>query len=71
MKVTGYDYSIEEDEILESLRKYGETFGKLNEDLYYDPNPAAKPTGDRTYTIKMRINKQILQFLPRYRKRSK
>ena len=71
VKVIGCDYSIEEEEILEWLRMYGETFGKLNENFYYDPNPGAKPTGDGTYTIKMRIDKQIPQFLPMHGKKVK
>ena len=70
VRVIGCDYSIEEEEILEWLRMYGETFGKLNENFYYDPNPSAKPTGDGTYTVKMRIDKQIPQFLPMHGKKS-
>jgi hypothetical protein len=71
VKVIGCDYSIEEEEILEWLRMYGETFGKLNENFYYDPNPSAKPTGDGTYTVKMRIDRQIPQFLPMHGKKVK
>ena len=71
MKISGCDYSIEDDEILEWLKMYGETFGKPNENFYYDPRPDVKPVGDGTYTLKMRIDKQIPQFLPMYGKKVK
>lgn len=60
---------MEEIEIKEWLKLYGETFDKLTENFYYDPNPKVKPVGDGTYTIKMRINKQIPQFLPMFGKK--
>ena len=69
VRVIGCDYSVEEEEILEWLNMYGETFGRPHENFYYDPNPTAKPTGDGTYTIKMRIDRQIPQFLPMYGKK--
>lgn len=71
VKVIGCDYSIEEEEILEWLSMYGETFGRPKENFYFDPNPGAKPTGDATYSIKMRLDKQIPQFLPMYGKKVK
>ena len=69
VKLIGCDYGVEEDEMMGWLKLYGETFGKLTENFYYDPNPKVKPAGDGTYTIKMRIDKQIPQFLPMYGKK--
>ena len=71
VKVSGCDYSIEEEEVVEWLKMYGETFGRLNENFFFDPNPAAKRIGDGTYTIKMRLDRQIPQFLPMYGKKIK
>jgi hypothetical protein len=71
VKIIGCDYSVEEEEMLEWLKMYGETFGKPNENFYYDPRPDVKPVGDGTYTVKMRIDKQIPQFLPMYGKKVK
>jgi hypothetical protein len=71
VRVIGCDYSIEENEIREWLNLHGETFGSLRENFYFDPNPTAKQTGDGTYTIKMRLDKQIPQFLPMFGKKVK
>ena len=71
VRIIGCDYSIEEEEILEWLKLYGETFGKLTENCYYDPRPEVKPVKDGTYTIRMRIDRQIPQFLPMYGKKVK
>ena len=68
--VSGCDYSVEAEEILEWLNVYGETFGKMSENVYLEEElPSAKPTGNGTYTVKMRLDRPIPQFLPMYGKK--
>ena len=68
--VSGCDYCVEEEEILEWLNVYGETFGKLSENVYLEEEyPTAKPTGNGSYTVKMRLDRPIPQFLPMYGKK--
>jgi hypothetical protein len=55
--VSGCDYWVEEEEILEWLNVYGETFGKLSENVYLEEEyPKAKPTGNGSCTVKMRLD---------------
>ena len=68
--VSGCDYCVEETEIMEWLGVYGETFGKLSENVFREEEfPKAKPTGNGTYTVKMRLDRPIPQFLPMYGKK--
>ena len=68
--ISGCDYSVKEEEMMEWLRVYGETFGKLSENVHREEEyPLAKPTGNGTYTVKMRLDKPIPQFLPMYGKK--
>ena len=68
--ISGCDYSVKEEEMMEWLRVYGETFGKLSENVHREEEyPLAKPTGNGTYTVKMRLDKPIPQFLPMYSKK--
>jgi hypothetical protein len=67
--VSGCDYCIDEEEVRKWLGLYGETFGLLSENTYKEDFPTAKPTGNGTYTIKMRLDRPIPQFLPMYGKK--
>ena len=61
---------MEADEILEWLNVYGETIAKMSENIYLEEElPTAKPTGNGTYTVKMRLDRPIPQFLPMYGKK--
>ena len=68
--ISGCDYSVEEDEMREWLSLYGEVFGSIAENMHNDENNIhAKPTGNGTYSAKMRLDAQIPQFLPMYGKK--
>ena len=67
--VSGCDYCVDEGEVRQWLGLYGETFGLLSENTYKEDIPTAKPTGNGTYTIKMRLDRPIPQFLPMYGKK--
>ena len=62
--ISGCDYCVEEGEMKEWLSIYGEVFGNIAENTHIDEKPNAKPTGNGTYTTKMRIDNPIPQFLP-------
>ena len=67
--VDGCDYDLEEDEIMKWLRYYGETFGRLREDIHEDINTDRPPVGTGTYSIKMRLDAPIPQLLPMFGKK--
>ena len=67
--VDGCDYELEEEEIMSWLRIYGETFGKLREDIHHNTNPDADLVGTGSYSIQMRIDQEIPQMLPMYGKK--
>ena len=61
MTIDGCDYEVEEDEILGWLRLYGETFGRLRENIHQVDLPNSP--------VKMRLNAEIPQLLPMYGKK--
>ena len=64
------DYCVEETEILEWLGFYVEVFGKLSENVHRKEEfQTPKPTGNGTYSVKMRLNRPIPQFLLMYVKK--
>ena len=67
--ISGCDYSVEEEEMREWLSMYGEVFGTIAENTHKDEKLNAKPTGSGTYSAKMRVDRQIPQFLPMYGKK--
>ena len=67
--ISGCDYSVEEDEMKEWLSQYGEVFGSITENTHLDEKPHAKPTGNGTYSAKVRLDRPIPQFLPMYGKK--
>ena len=63
-------YCLDEDEIVEWLGVYREAFGNLPENFHREEEfPSAKPISNGTYSMKMCIDKPILQFLPMYWKK--
>ena len=67
--LSGCDYSVEEEEMREWLSLYGEVFGSITENMHSDEKTNAKPTGNGTYSAKMRLDANIPQFLPMYGKK--
>ena len=69
VKIEWTDYAIEEHLILDWLTHYGEPVGELSEELHPNSDSDADPIGNGTYSIKMRLNKDIPQLIPMWGKR--
>ena len=64
VKIENCEYAFEEEEILEWLRLYGQPLSLLGEDMLPDSDSDADPLGNGTYSLKMKLAKDIPQFLP-------
>ena len=69
VKIEWCDYGVEEHEILAWLEQFGEVIGHLTEDTYPDSDSDGDPTGNGTYTVKMKLHSPIPQLLPMWGKR--
>ena len=69
VKVEWCDYSVEKAKIIEWLKMYGDPVGQLSEDVHQDTDSDTDPTGNGTYSIKMRLHTNIPQLLPMWGKR--
>ena len=69
VKIEWCDYSMEENEILAWLELFGEPISHLTEEIYPDSDSDADPTGNGTFTIKMKLHSPIPQLLPMWGKR--
>ena len=64
VKIENCEYAIEGDDILDWLRLYGEPLSLCGEDVLPDSDSDAGPLGNGTYSVKMKLTKDIPQFLP-------
>jgi hypothetical protein len=64
VKIEWAEYSVQEKHILEWLEMYGEAASELSEDVHPNSDSDADPVGNGTFSIKMRLNKEIPQLLP-------
>ena len=64
VKIENCEYAIEGEDILDWLRLYGEPLSLCGEDLLPDSDSDAGPLGNGTYSVKMKLAKDIPQFLP-------
>ena len=69
VKIEWCDWAIEEHEILAWLEQFGETIGHITEDIYPDSDSDGDPTGNGTFTVKMKLHTPIPQLLPMWGKR--
>ena len=69
VKIEWADYGLEESQILDWLNFYGEQAGQLTEDIHPNSDSDADPLGNGTFSIKMRLKKDIPQLLPMWGKR--
>ena len=69
VKIEGCEYTLEDKQILEWLQLYGEILSPICEDIHEDSDSEAEPIGNGTYSVKMRLVKDIPQFLPMYGRR--
>ena len=69
VKLEWLDYGLEETQILDWLNHFGEQAGELTEDIHPNSDSDADPLGNGTFSIKMRLNRDIPQLLPMWGKR--
>ena len=64
VKIENCEYLVEEEDILDWMRMYGEPLSLLGEDMLPDSDSEGGPLGNGTYSLKMKLVKDIPQFLP-------
>jgi hypothetical protein len=64
VKIENCEYALEEEEIMEWLRLYGQPLSLLGEDVFPDSDSDSAPLGNGTYSLKMKLVKDIPQYLP-------
>ena len=64
IKIDGCDSKETAKMIKQCLSYYGETLTEITENIHYDPDPNAQPVGYGKYQIKMRLLRQIPNFIP-------
>ena len=69
VKIEWTEYSIPEAKILEWLELFGEKAGELSEDVHHYSDSDADLLGTGTYSIKMRLRKEIPQLIPMWGRR--
>jgi hypothetical protein len=69
VKIEWCDWAFEEHQILAWLEQFGEPIGHVTEELYPDSDSEGDPTGNGTYTVKMKLHSPIPQLLPMWGKR--
>ena len=69
VKIEWCDYAFEEHEILVWLEQFGQPIGHITEEIYPDSDSDGDPTGNGTFTVKMKLHTPIPQLLPMWGKR--
>ena len=69
VKLEWLDYSLEETSILDWLNYFGDQAGELTEDIHPNSDSDADPVGNGTFSIKMRLRRDVPQLLPMWGKR--
>ena len=69
IKVEGCEYQLTEDEIKQGLAPYGELLTPIREDIHDDSDSERDKIGNGTYSVKMKLTRQIPQFLPMHSRR--
>ena len=69
VKVEWSEYSLRKDQMMAWLELYGEKAGELSEDVHPDSDSDVAPIGSGTYSVKMKLKKDIPQMLPMFGKR--
>ena len=64
LKVENCEYAVPKEKIVQWLSLYGQPLSLLGEDKYPDSDSEAGPLGNGTYSIKMKLVKDVPQFLP-------
>ena len=69
VKIEGCEYQLTEEEIKEGLAPFGEILTPIREDIYEDSDSERDAVGNGTYSVKMKLDRPIPQFLPMHGRR--
>ena len=72
VKVEGCEYRLEKEQIIEWLSNFGEVRSDLTEDTHEESDDSADDlprVGNGIYSVKMKLSKDMPQFMPMYGKR--
>ena len=69
VKIEGCDHQLTEEQIRYGLEPYGELLTPIREDIHDDSDSEREIIGNGTYSVKMKLQKPIPQFLPMHSKR--
>ena len=69
VKIEGCEYTLEDQQIIDWLKLYGDPISSICEDIHEDSDSDGEPIGNGTYSVKMKLIKDIPQFLPMYGRR--
>ena len=65
IKLENCEYAVNQEQMVEWMKLYGQPLSLLGEDMYPDSEDSeAGPLGNGTYSIKMKLERDIPQFLP-------
>ena len=64
IKIEGCDSYENACKLKTCLAYYGEFLSEISEITHYDPDPDAQPVGNGSYQIRMKLNRQIPNFIP-------
>ena len=69
VKVEWSDYSLLPEKMMSWLELYGTRAGEISEDIHPDSDSDSSPIGSGTYSVKMKLTKDIPQLIPMFGKR--
>ena len=64
LKIEGCDSLETAIKVKNCLSYYGEVMSDISEITHYDPDPEAQPVGNGTYQLKIKLNRQIPNYIP-------
>ena len=64
VRINGISSNYDVKKVKNWLEMYGELIEEITEESHYDPDPEANKVGNGIYTVKMKIKKEIPNFLP-------
>ena len=71
VKVEGCEYRVEKDQIVEWLSNFGEIKSEVTEDTHEESDDSENdmPVGNGIYSVRMKLSREMPQFMPMYGKR--
>ena len=69
VKIEWSDYSLHHEKMMMWLEMFGTRAGELSEDIHPDSDSETSPIGSGTYSVKMKLTRDIPQLIPMFGKR--